>query len=96
VAKPGPETRIRQSAANSAQRLAEQRWEIEHEGKVPDREWYLRELLPGLAGVSTTAIAKATGMSTSSASKIRAGKRVPHPRWWAGLASIGGAARQYL
>jgi hypothetical protein len=88
ASKPGPETRGRQSAANSAQRLAEQSWELEHP-EVPDREWYLREVLPGLANLSTTAIAKLTGMSTSSASKIRAGKRVPHPRWWSALQSVG-------
>jgi CRISPR-associated endonuclease Cas1 len=85
---PHPETPARQSVANSSQRLAEQRWELEHEGEVPDREWYLREVLPGLAGVTTTVIAKATGMSTSSASKIRAGKRVPHPRWWGALVDL--------
>jgi len=81
ASKPGPET---QPAVRSQLRTAaeEQSWELEHEGEVPDREWYLREVLPGLAGVTTTAIADATGMSTSSASKIRAGKQVPHPRWW--------------
>jgi CRISPR-associated endonuclease Cas1 len=88
AAKPGPETRRRQSAANSVQRLAEQSWELEHEGDAPDREWYLREVSPGLARLSTTAIAKATGMSTSSASKVRSGKRVPHPRWWEALAAL--------
>ncbi len=87
---PGPETKARQSSANSEQRLAEQRWELEHEGEVPDREWYLREVLPGLTGLSTVSIARATGMSTSSASKVRAGKRVPHPRWWSTLRALGG------
>jgi len=90
---PHRETKSRQSAANSSQRLAEQRWELEHEGEVRNREWYLREVLPGLAGISTTAIARATGMSTSSASKIRAGKRVPHPRWWNALALISDGSR---
>jgi hypothetical protein len=90
ASKPGPDTHSRQSAANSAQRLAEQSWELEHEGEMPDREWYLREVLPGLANLSTTAIAKVTGMSTSSASKIRAGKRVPHPRWWRRLHQLTG------
>ena len=69
ASKPGPET---QPAVRSQLRTAaeEQSWELEHEGEVPDREWYLREVLPGLAGVTTTA------------SQIRAGKQVPHPRWW--------------
>jgi len=80
-----PDATERRRQANQAQRLAEQRWELEHEGDVRDREWYLREVLPSLADLSTTAIARATGMSTSSASKVRAGKRVPHPRWWEAL-----------
>jgi len=88
ASRPGPETRSRQSAANSAQRLAEQSWELEHEGEAPDRAWYLREVLPGLRSVSTVRISRATGMSSSSASKIRAGKRVPHPRWWDALRAL--------
>jgi len=59
-----------------------QRWELAHEGETFDREWYLAEVLPGLRGMTATTIAKATGMSTSSASKVRAAKRVPHPRHW--------------
>ena len=35
--------------------------------------------------MTVTEIARATGMSTSAASKVRAGKRVPHPRHWEGL-----------
>jgi hypothetical protein len=42
----------------------------------------------GLATVTLPAIAKATGMSTSAAAKLRAGRRVPHPRHWAALASL--------
>jgi CRISP-associated protein Cas1 len=78
----------RRRSANAEQRLAEQAFELAHDGLVFDREWYLREVLPSLASVSTVAIAKATGMSTSAASKIRAGKRVPHPRHWTSLLSI--------
>jgi len=71
-------------SANGDQRLAEQSFELAHEGEAFDREWYLREVLPGLAAHSTVEIAGATGMSTSSASKIRKG-RVPHPRFWQAL-----------
>jgi CRISPR-associated protein Cas1 len=83
-----PETSRRRSAANSRHRLEEQIWELAHDGEAHDRERYLREVLPGLAGVSLTAIARATGMSTSAASKIRSGKRVPHPRWWTALSEL--------
>jgi CRISPR-associated endonuclease Cas1 len=82
VDRASPETSRRRSAANSRHRLEEQTWELAHEGKFFDREWYLREVLPGLDRVSLTTIANSTGMSTSAASKIRSGKRVPHPRWW--------------
>lgn len=38
---------------------------------------YLASVFPGLADLSLTAIAIATAMSTSAASKVRSGKRVP-------------------
>lgn len=81
-------TSTRRSAANAEHRLAQQRWELEHEGETFERDRFVTEILPGLRGVSLTAIAKATGMSTSAASKIRAGKRVPHPRRWEALARL--------
>jgi hypothetical protein len=76
---------MRRSTANAEHMLAQQRWELEHEGEAFDREWYLAELLPGLSAVTLTTIARATGMSTSAASKIRSGKRVPHPKHWEAL-----------
>jgi hypothetical protein len=82
-------TAARRSAANAKHRLAQQQWEMEHEGEMFDREWYLREVLPGLKGVSLTVIANTTGMSTSTASKVRAGRRLPHPRWWGRLSALG-------
>jgi CRISPR-associated endonuclease Cas1 len=75
-------------AANAEQRLAEQTFELAHEGEAFDRARFLAEVLPRLQSVSTTTIAKATGMSTSSASKVKRGLRVPHPRWWGVLAEI--------
>jgi transcriptional regulator with XRE-family HTH domain len=44
----------------------------------------------GLAGVTLSEIAKATGMSTSNAAMVRSGKRVPHPRPWDGLQALVG------
>jgi len=80
-----PEARDRRRAANRRQQLVRLEWETEHAGEAHDPEWYLANVLPGLAGVSLTSIAKATGMSTSAASKVRAGSRVPHPRHWGPL-----------
>ncbi len=53
-----------------------------------DPAWFTREVLPGLQGLSLTTIARATGMSTSAASRVRSGKKVPHPRHWEGLAEV--------
>jgi CRISPR-associated endonuclease Cas1 len=78
----------RRSAANAEQRLAEQAFELAHDGESFDRTRFVAEVLPGLQSVTTTAIARATGMSTSSASKVKRGLRVPHPRWWRVLAEL--------
>ena len=83
-----PETPARRSLANAEAKLEQQRWEAEHQGETFDREWFTSVVVPGLEGVSLTTIAKATGMSTSAASKVRGGKRVPHPRHWEGLISL--------
>jgi hypothetical protein len=60
-------------------------WDAQHAEETHDPGWYLASVLPGLVGVTLTEIAKATGMSTSNAAKVRSGKRVPHPRWWEAL-----------
>jgi hypothetical protein len=82
-------TSQRRSVANAEHRLAEQRWELEHEEPF-DRRSFLERVLPGLASITTTKIAREIGVSTSAASKIRSGKRVPHPRHWAALAALAG------
>lgn len=82
------ETATRRSHVNTQRRLEEMAWEKDHVGEVYDKEWFRREILPGLQGFSLTAIAKATGLSTAMASKIRTGKKVPHPRWWGALKDL--------
>src|ERR1035438_8306402 len=69
-------------------RAARAVWETDHKGQFHDPAWFEREVLPGLQVVSLTQIAKATGMSTSSASQVRSGKRVPHPRHWEALMGL--------
>jgi hypothetical protein len=57
----------------------------------PDRhESFTSIMLPGLATLSMTAIAKATGMSATAAGKVRSGQRVPHQRHWEALADLVG------
>jgi len=56
--------------------------------QAADEEWYRKVIAPQLATLTLPAIAKATGVSTSAASKWRAGRAVPHPRHWAALATL--------
>ena len=83
-----PEAAELQRTRNAEVRLTEQQWEMTNSDKAFDRERFLREVAPNLASVTLTTIAKATGMSTSAASQVRSGKRVPHPRHWAALEEI--------
>lgn len=79
-------------AAMVRQRAAQAAWDSARAREAHDPEQFVREVLPGLRAVSLTQIARATGMSTSAASKIRSGKSVPHPRHWqhlSGLATEG-------
>jgi hypothetical protein len=60
-------------------RQEQRNFDTAHQRDHEDAEWFKAEVLPGLAGVTLTAIGKATGVSTSAASKWRAGRRVPTP-----------------
>lgn len=60
-------------------------WEAAHQGAVFDRSWFREHILPGLEPLSLGTIAKASGMSTTAASKVRSGQLVPHPSHWKAL-----------
>jgi len=77
-------------SANVAQRAKEREWEAEHEGEFLDPAWFSQVVVPALAGVTLPTISKATGLSTTAASKIRAGQRIPHRRHWAKLTTLVG------
>jgi CRISPR-associated endonuclease Cas1 len=78
----------RRKAANQRQQWDQATWEQDHQGEDHDADWFRSEILPGLVSVTLSRIAEATGMSVSTASKIRAGRRIPHPRHWTVLAQI--------
>jgi CRISPR-associated endonuclease Cas1 len=59
-------------------------WE-QRNGEGPDRSVFRETILPRLAGVSLTAMRRATGLSRGYCSFIRKGKHVPHPRHWESL-----------
>ena len=47
-----------------------------------------RSIQPGLANVPLSEITAGTGLSITTASGARTGKRVPHPRHWNALAHV--------
>jgi CRISPR-associated endonuclease Cas1 len=83
--------RGRRQDANRRRQLARLAWESEHGGTSPDVEWYSEQIAPHLVQLSLQEIARALGVSTSSASKFRRGLRVPAPQHWRSLAELVGA-----
>jgi hypothetical protein len=71
--------------ANCEHHRRNRHWKREHQGMVRDRAWFMREILPKLDAFSLKEIAKATGLSLTACSRIRAGSRVPHARHWDAL-----------
>ena len=53
-----------------------------------DPEYFRREILPGLAGVTLAEIMAATGISKAFASQVRAGKFTPHVSTWLSLGRL--------
>ena len=53
-------------------------------------ETYRQKVQPRLAAISVSKISAALGISEPYATDIRAGKRIPHPRHWEGLAKLVG------
>lgn len=82
------EANAKRSATRKAQREAELVWAREHR-EAPDIEYFRKAIAPSLEGVSARAISRAIGLSVAYCASIKRGERVPHPRWWAVLASLG-------
>jgi CRISPR-associated endonuclease Cas1 len=85
-----PEASERRRRGNTRRRADQAAWEAEHGSELSDPEWFRSAVLPSLASVTLAQIAHAAGISTSAASKIRAGSRLPHPRHWSTLADLAG------
>jgi CRISPR-associated protein Cas1 len=62
-------------------------WAREHPGQR-DEAWFKREIASNLDAFSLKEIGKATGLSLSACSRIRAGAKVPHPSHWEALREL--------
>ncbi len=87
-----PEARAKLGTAQETRARERAEWKRAHPGETPDPAIFRAEILQGLAGVSVERIARATGLSTAHAWRIRKGERVPHPRFWGTLAALAGEA----
>jgi CRISPR-associated endonuclease Cas1 len=85
-----PEARAKQRATLIADRVARAEWERANVDVVSDPATYWELIQPQLSGLPLSQIVKATGVSSSGASKIRSGKLLPHPRHWQHLSALGG------
>ncbi|HML01589.1 MAG TPA: CRISPR-associated endonuclease Cas1 [Acidimicrobiales bacterium] len=84
------EATARRRDGNASERELRGAWEAEHAGEHHDPAAFAELVVPKLAAVTLPAIAKATGMSTSAAAKVRSGRRIPHPRHWRVLCELAG------
>jgi hypothetical protein len=68
-------------------RAAELAWECENPEAV-DEEWFRTEVVPRLASVSASQLARLTGLSVGYCSRVAKGVCRPHPRSWSLLAQF--------
>jgi hypothetical protein len=81
-------SRVTQARRDSIrrQRLASLEWDKSHPTR-PDPAEFTREILPQLAGVSYSALSRASGLSRRYCKLIATGQYVPHPVHWDALRS---------
>ena len=92
VAARSPEARARHAESERRHANARSSW---HESSQPawlTPELFSHKIQPLIAGVSTSAIRSRIGVSRWYASRIRQGKRRPHPRHWEALAELVGVS----
>jgi predicted RNase H-like nuclease len=77
-----PAAAAKRSASLSSRKREELAWQTDDEDESWTRGWYEREVLPAIAAVPLSTIRRATGLSISACSRIRAGKLIPHRRHW--------------
>ena len=80
----------RRSATVHRQRMAQKKWVASQHPPWLNRDTYVQRIQQRLMQLTCPAIASAMGVSIPYASKIRAGRRKPHPRHWQTLAEMVG------
>jgi CRISPR-associated endonuclease Cas1 len=70
-------------------RREEAAWDKAHPDVEVDEEVFRSEILPGLQGLPLSTLVAATGLSQQYCSLIRRGLKVPHPRHWESLRTLG-------
>jgi len=58
-----------------------------------DLGYFEREVAPKVAQVAVRELVEATGLSSAYCRRIRDGRVVPHPMWWAPIERIANARR---
>ena len=71
----------------SARTTAAAQWDRTHPDR-PDPREFTRSILPGLDGISYSALSRATGLSRRYCKMIATGESVPHPMHWQAFTSI--------
>jgi hypothetical protein len=75
----GGKAKDKRAASQSKRARERAEWEAVHGDGRTEREHFIREIQPKLAGIPLRRIANTTGFSLRYASLVRDGEYVPHP-----------------
>jgi hypothetical protein len=76
-----PSVRHKIGEANARRSREAQEWQRAG-GVVQSETVWMETILPGVRTHSLNELSRATGLSGTHCSRIRAGERIPHPRHW--------------
>ena len=93
VAAQGPEPNEKRSQTQLKHKAEQRAWRLAEKPNWLTQDFYEKAIQPRLVRVTISAIAALLDVSVPYAAGIRAGRRRPHPRHWAGLARLVGIKR---
>jgi CRISPR-associated endonuclease Cas1 len=91
AATQGPNAQAQRAETQRRHNAAIKDWDPAGHPAWLTEEAYRHKIQPLLAGVKTSGIASALGVTWAYASEIRKGNKLPHPRHWEKLAKLAGA-----